>query len=63
MRDTGNIEAGYIWDENILGGSGCTQFQLVGCGIVLKLLALCRIETASDLLILLFGKSNSLFRP
>ena len=41
MRDTRNIECG-IQDEKILAGSGCAHFSwwiLVGCGIVLKLIA------------------------
>ena len=46
MRETINID-GRIRDENILAGSGCASFQLVGCGIlyvaVLKLLVGCEI--------------------
>ena len=42
MRDMRNIEGG-MRDENILGGMEMRSFQLVGCGIVLKLIAGCGI--------------------
>ena len=36
--------------RNIEGGIRMHSFQLMGCGIVLKLMAGCGIQTASDLL-------------
>ena len=41
MQDTRNIE-GRIWDENTMY-LGRIRMHLVGCGIVLKLLAGCEI--------------------
>ena len=41
MRDARNIEGG-IRDGNVEGGIGMRSFQLLGCGIVLKLIAGCR---------------------
>ena len=39
MRDTINID-GRILDENILAGSGCAYFRLVGCRILYEVLML-----------------------